>query len=118
MIFFLTDQHPFSKYDLNELIYEENKYGKDEENEGGGGANDDKKTKMTYVNTIMKQVKEKERIIKETFKNVRTRSEVFFKFTGYSYKVASGWELTLSASKPLLPFRNRYECIVFPKEPI
>ena len=50
---------------------------------------------MTVANTIIRQIQEKERVIKETFKNVRTRSEVFFKFTGYSYKIASGWELTL-----------------------
>jgi hypothetical protein len=73
---------------------------------------------MTVANTIIRQIQEKERVIKETFKNVRTRSEVFFKFTGYSYKIASGWELTLSSKKPLLPFKNRYECIVFPKQPI
>lgn len=43
------------------------------------------------------------------------RSEIFFKFTGYSYKLASGWKLTLSTNMPLLPFKGRYECIMLPK---
>jgi hypothetical protein len=52
---------------------------------------------VSNVNTIVAKVREKERFIRETFKNVLTRSEIFFKFTGYSYKIASAWKLTLSA---------------------
>jgi hypothetical protein len=97
---------------LNE--FEKNKFGKEEEEEK---MKDDGRTKVSNVNTIMQQIREKEQFIRETFKNVNARSEIFFKFTGYSYKIASAWKLTLSAQKPLLPFSARYECMTLPKVP-
>jgi hypothetical protein len=65
------------------------------------------------------KIKEKETMLRDTFKKVLMRREIFFKFTGYSYKLASGWKLTLSSKMPLLPFKSPpyYECITLPKTP-
>lgn len=110
-MFFLTDMDPFEPTGMHALQMNENIMGKKEEH----GRDD--KSKASVAGTIMLQIKEKERFIKDTFKNVQTRSEIFFKFTGYSYKLAAAWKLTLSSQKPLLPFSNHYECVVLPKKP-
>lgn len=54
-------------------------------------------------------------MVNQTFKIPSLRSEIFFKFTGYNYKIASAWKITLSKKLPLLPFQLNYECVVLPK---
>ena len=107
----MTDMDPFDQHEMFDLQYNQDIMGKKEDHR------DDGKSKASVAGTIMKAIKAKETFIKETFTNVNTRSEIFFKFTGYSYKLASAWKLTLSNQKPLLPFQNHYECVVLPKEP-